>query len=97
MLLTWPLFLTVQFHETGGMSGETRRWTLRDVVPGELRANFLELTVHVEITDGCSCQVHLVELLFPDANPPTPPHPTHPPPIHIIGLKWKLAEILAFF
>ena len=30
-------------RHTGGMSGETRRWTLRDAAPGEFRPFFPEL------------------------------------------------------
>jgi hypothetical protein len=43
-------------RHTGGMSGESRRWTLRDAAPGEFRATFPELQVNVVITDGCGCQ-----------------------------------------
>ena len=49
---------TIPRH-TGGMSGESRRWTLRDAAPGEFRPTFPELQVHLVITDGCGCQVKL--------------------------------------
>jgi hypothetical protein len=46
-------------RQVGGMDADCPVWTLRDAAIGEFPPTFPELTVHVMITDGCGCQVHI--------------------------------------
>ena len=64
-------------RHTGGMSGESRRWTLRDAAPGEFRPTFPELQVH--LVSRTAADARLNYIVIPQILPSSVPHPPAPP------------------